>query len=243
MKPASAVAVLAGALMYLDGMGWLRSKPAREIYGVDVRAGRFVRVAMSWLVIGLAMIALQQLWPRELPHAFGGSWRHALTVGFVTTMILGVGQRIIPVFLREALASTGLMIASFWLIVVGNAWRVSFELLTMTGKGWTFQWMGMSGVLELCALLCFAVNVVLTLVRRNRVYSRGQPILESTRVAEAVDQLPEIEHALRELRIDMFDAAPFIAPSMTFGALALVTGQRPSELVAELNQMVGLNRS
>jgi hypothetical protein len=54
-------------------------------------------------------------------------------------------------------------------------------------------------------------------------------------VREAVNARPELQRRLCEIGITMFDAAPFIAPSMTFGALALAVGRRPRDLLAELD--------
>src|SRR5690606_36081358 len=115
---------------YLVGMNGLRSKPARAIYGVDVRGHVLIRVAFAWLVIGLAMVLIEQI-TGPLPHAYGGAWRHALTVGFITTMILGVGQRLVPIIIKQPLASTRLMLISAVLIIVGNAGRVGLELATI----------------------------------------------------------------------------------------------------------------
>ena len=45
---------------------------------------------------------------------------------------------------------------------------------------------------------------------------------------------PQVQHRLRELGITMFDAAPFIAPSLTLGALSLSSRIRPEQLVNAL---------
>jgi hypothetical protein len=51
-----------------------------------------------------------------------------------------------------------------------------------------------------------------------------------------VNTRPEIQERLRELGVSMFDEAPFIAPSMTLGALALASGMTPLELIAALDK-------
>ena len=163
-----------------------------------------------------------------------GAWRHALTVGFITTMILGVGFRIIPVFIRQPLASTRLMLASAALIISGNAGRVTLELLTIGGQSWSYRLMGITGVLELAALFLFAWNIAATAWNRRRVYRRDQPLTPSTRVQEAVNARPDLQDRLQELGVTMFDSASFIAPSMTFGALALAWGMDPGRLIGEL---------
>lgn len=65
---------------------------------------------------------------------FAGPWRtwgasrHALTVGFVGTMILGVGQRIRPAFAgMRLLWSPKLMFVGLFLLTLGCTLRVSCE--------------------------------------------------------------------------------------------------------------------
>ncbi|HTL27652.1 MAG TPA: NnrS family protein, partial [Tepidisphaeraceae bacterium] len=222
--------MLAGAMSYLIGMDLLRAKPSRPIYGIDPRGHVLIRVAFFWLVCGLAMILVQQFNP-QWPHAYSGAWRHALTVGFITTMILGVGHRIIPIFIKQPLASTPLMLISAALIITGNAGRVTLELLTIGGWAWSYRLMGVTGILELAALMLFAINIATTAWNRRRVYTAGKPVTPDTRVQEAVNACPDIQDRLRALGITMFDTAPFIAPSMTFGALALASGMNPGELI------------
>jgi hypothetical protein len=221
------------SIMYLVGMDWLGSKPSRPIYGIDARGHILIRVAFFWLVVGLAMILVQQFFP-ALPHAYSGAWRHALTVGFITTMILGVGQRIVPIFIKQPIASTRIMLLSAALIIIGNAGRVVLELATIGGWRWTFTAMGMTGLLELTALVLFALNLAMTVWRRRRVYRAGDPLTPDARVREAVNARPNLQQRLSEIGINMFDDAPFIAPSMTFGALALACGREPRELLSEL---------
>jgi hypothetical protein len=230
---AGAAMMLAGSICYVIGMDCLRSRPSRPIYGIDPRGHVLIRAGFFWLVCGLGMILLQQFFP-QWPHAYSGAWRHALTVGFITTMILGVGYRIIPVFIRQPLASTRLMLASAALIILGNAGRVTLELLTIGGRPWSYRLMGVTGVLELAALVLFAWNIAATAWNRRRVYRPDQPLTPNTRVQEAVNARPEIQDRLQELGVTMFDSAPFIAPSMTFGALALAWGMDPGGLIDEL---------
>src|SRR5690606_21037436 len=107
---------------------------------------------------------------------------------------------------------------------IGNAGRVGLELLTLGGWAWAIRLMGATGLLELSALILFALNLAMTIRNRGRVVAAGEPITPDTRVREAVNALPEIQQRLVGLGVTMFDTAPFIAPSMTFGALALASG-------------------
>lgn len=233
-----AALMVAGSAVYLVGQNGLRSKPSRQIFGIDPRGHILVRVAFFWLVAGLTMVVAQQVWP-GLPHAFAGAWRHALTVGFITTMILGVSQRMLPVFIKQPLASNRLMLASAWLIIVGNAGRVTLELATIGHWPWAFRIMGLTGLLELSALALFAFNLVWTVRNRRHNYSADEPLRPDTRVREAINARPQLQHQLRQIGVTMLDDAPFIAPSLTFGAMALAWGRQPEELLSDLADVGG----
>ena len=225
--------MLGGSICYVIGMDCLRSRPSRPIYGIDPRGHVLIRAGFFWLVCGLGMVLLQQFFPRW-PHAYSGAWRHALTVGFITTMILGVGYRIIPVFIRQPLASTRLMLASAALIILGNAGRVTLELLTIGGRTWSYRLMGVTGVLELAALILFAWNLTATALNRRRI-SQARPAAHAKYARPGGRQRPP-GHPGPAAGIRRHDVRqrPFIAPSMTFGALALAWGMDPGGLIDEL---------
>jgi hypothetical protein len=64
----------------------------------------FVRAAYAWLAVAALLLLGLRTAEALMPvttlhqHAFGGASRHALTVGFVSLMIVGVAGRILPVF-------------------------------------------------------------------------------------------------------------------------------------------------
>ncbi|MCC6241120.1 MAG: NnrS family protein [Phycisphaerales bacterium] len=237
VKIVGAAAMLTGALIYISTMDYLRSKPSREIFGIDPRGHILIRVAFFWLVAGLGMVLIQQVWP-QLPHAFAGAWRHALTVGFITTMILGVAQRMLPVFIKQPLASNPMMLTGAALIIIGNTGRVSLELATMGGWPWAFGWMGTTGLLELSALILFAINLIWTVRNQRHVYRADEPLRADTHVRQAINAKPVLQYRLCQLGVTMLDDTPFVAPSMTFGAMALAWGKRPRELLTELSAPV-----
>jgi uncharacterized protein involved in response to NO len=130
--------------------------------GVDPGYEKFVRLAYVWLVLaGLMLVAFSIVTLRGLPldHAYIGAYRHALTVGFITTMMMGMAYRIVPVFRGVALWSTRLREITFWLLAVGNVIRVLFQSLSAAAGPVWLRVAGISGVLELAALVLFAVNL------------------------------------------------------------------------------------
>jgi hypothetical protein len=93
-----------------------------------------------------------------------GASRHALTVGFLSTMVFVIGQRILPAFSgMNVLFSTKLMFAALSLLTLGCALRVSSEILAygdFLDSAWS--WLPVSAVTEMVAVTLFASNLILT---------------------------------------------------------------------------------
>jgi hypothetical protein len=96
----------------------------------------------------------------QMAHAFVGAYRHAITVGFFSMMILGYAMRIIPVFKGVKLYSNTLVNVSFWLINIGNIMRVFFQpVAAYTNNSFIWTFMSISGAIEVLALLLFGINI------------------------------------------------------------------------------------
>ena len=88
----------------------------------------FMRVAYLWLLVGAFLGIAAELSPQV--SGLGGASRHALTVGFLATLIFCVAPLILPSFLAgRELQSSALMGASLWLLTAGCTLRVSSESL------------------------------------------------------------------------------------------------------------------
>jgi hypothetical protein len=83
-------------------------------------------------------------------------------VGFLTTLILGVGQRLLPILGHTLLPWPRLVLPTLWLIAAGNLLRVLTELATLVSTA-AFVLMPFSAVLELLALALFTANALRTL--------------------------------------------------------------------------------
>jgi len=137
------------------------ARPAKTT-GVHPSFSYFIRVAYLWSLVaaGLGIAAAY------LDHANGwvGASRHALTVGFVSTMVFAVGQRILPAFAgMRVLYSPRLMFTCLLLLTVGCTLRVTSEILAYEGF-WPAAWKALpwSALCELAAVTIFAVNLLLT---------------------------------------------------------------------------------
>ena len=142
----------------------------------------FVRLAYAWLIVAASLAIAAVRWDHS-----GGIWgasRHALTVGFVSVMILCVGQRVLPAFAgMRILWSTRLMFLALFLLTIGCSARVSCEVLAYQGYA-TWAWLALpwSAILELTALTTFAVNMMGTFLLQP-AHSVREPMV--TRIAGA----------------------------------------------------------
>jgi len=142
----------------------------------------FIRMAYLWLLAAAGLGVAASRWDTS-----GGIWgasRHALTVGFVSVMILSVGQRILPAFAgMRALWSTRLMSLALVLLTFGCTLRVSAEVLAYQNyANWAWKLLPPSALLELTALTLFAVNMLGTFVLQP-AHAIKEPMV--TRIAES----------------------------------------------------------
>ncbi|MEO8098550.1 MAG: NnrS family protein [Acidobacteriota bacterium] len=139
-------------------------KPAQppKIQGVHPAFPTFIRISYVWLLVATAL----WVWAAWADRS-GGIWgaaRHALTVGFISTMVFCIGQRVLPAFGgARVLYSPNLMFGSLLALTVGCTLRVISEIPAYEGY-WQGAWniLPVSAVVELAAVSAFAANLLLT---------------------------------------------------------------------------------
>jgi uncharacterized protein involved in response to NO len=136
----------------------------------------FIRLAYAWLLLAALLGVAAAIWDSS-----GGIWgasRHALTVGFIATMVLSVGQRILPAFAgMRLLWSTRLMFAGLLVLTIGCALRVSGEILAYQAYAeWAWQMLPPSAMLELAGIGAFAANIFGTFLLEPK-HAQKSPIL------------------------------------------------------------------
>jgi hypothetical protein len=235
-----AIAIAAGAVAWAVGLQGLRSvrRSAPRPEAGPAFLARYIQLAFFWLLAGLALLAAGQIGAAirgvEPPRAYLGATRHALTVGFLTTLIMGVGQRLLPILSHDLLAWPRLVVPTFVLIAAGNALRVSGELASVA---WpiVLRFLPVSAVLELTALSLFAANVLRTLwPRRDPLLRTGQATL-TTRVAVLLAEHPWLEDHLIAQGLRYIGRVRSVPAELTLGSLAVGEGVEPGALLAEIN--------
>ena len=140
------------------------SRPAKTT-GVHPSFPVFVRLAYVWLLVA-ATLSVRASWS-DVNGGIWGASRHALTVGFLSTMVFAIGQRILPAFCgARVLYSPRLMLVSLAALNIGCVLRVAAEIPAYEGNGQVgWHLLPFSAVIELLAVGLFAANMALTLLQ------------------------------------------------------------------------------
>ena len=126
------------------------------------RGLKFIRAAHVWFIIATAMLVFTPIYNfgiympltgSQVPfsHAFFGAYRHALTVGFIMMMIVGVSSKVVPTLSGLEVKRTNSLWPTFLLLNAGNLTRVSFQIATDFSPS-AFPVMGISGFIEVVGL-------------------------------------------------------------------------------------------
>jgi hypothetical protein len=146
-------------------------RPCHAFPAAD-RSAKFVRAAYLWLVISFAMLLLipvhQLISGLPFSHAYYGAIRHAITVGFISMMIVGIGSKVIPSLRGFNARKMSPLWGPFILLNTGCALRVITQSLTDFHPGF-FKVIGVSGTLEVLALGWWGITMIVLLCRRGNV--------------------------------------------------------------------------
>ncbi len=130
------------------------------------RSLKFLRAAYVWLFVSLAMLVLLPAYQYGLlpwlapesaaaqvgfSHAYYGAIRHAITVGFISLMIVGMAAKVVPTLGGIDVHTLGGLWAPFVLINLGCALRVTMQTWTDFNPA-AFVIAGASGLLEFTGL-------------------------------------------------------------------------------------------
>jgi hypothetical protein len=201
--------ILLAATIGLLVRGWrIFSKPEEPD-----RSLKFLRAAYVWLFLSLGMLVLTPayqfgLLPFLAPesnatqigfsHAYYGAIRHAITVGFISLMIVGVAAKVVPTLNGVNIRALTPLWGPFVLINTGCTLRVVAQTLTDFSDRY-YPVAGISGLLEVLGLAVWGCHLWLIMAGRARLRDRadsatsltpGEPIVVTNRVGEVLDRYP-----------------------------------------------------
>lgn len=153
---------LGGLLIAVAGVLLVAASRIFEPVSTPQRSHKFVRGAFVWLGIAGLMMILEPIHLRAIgtpfSHAYTGAVRHAVTVGFISQMILGFGSHVVARMNDLPEKSLAPLWSVFLLLNLGNAARVGLEVATDYSSA-AFMPMGVTGFVELVALGIWAYHV------------------------------------------------------------------------------------
>jgi uncharacterized protein involved in response to NO len=172
------------------------------------RGLKFIRAAHVWFIVATAMLVFTPIYNfgiympitgSHVPfsHAFFGAYRHALTVGFIMMMIVGVSSKIVPTLSGVDVRRANSLWPTFVLLNLGNLTRVSFQIATDFSPA-AYPVMGVSGFIEVVGLALWGyelfanMRVGKKLERESIALSFQQlDITPNTKVGEVLSRYPE----------------------------------------------------
>jgi hypothetical protein len=172
------------------------------------RSLKFLRAGYVWLFVSLAMLVLLPayqfgLLPWLAPnsvglgfsHAYYGAARHAVTVGFLSLMIVGVAAKVVPTLNGVNVRSMSVLWVPFALLNAGCALRVIAQILTDFTPA-AYPVAGISGVLETLGLALWGAHLWAVMAGRFQEpgpeLDAGTPIQPGHCVGVVLERRPEL---------------------------------------------------
>ncbi len=221
------------------------------------RAFKFVRASYVWLFIALLMLLLtpayQAMVASRMPemkisHAYLGATRHAITVGFISLMIMGMAAKIVPTLNGVSPRALSSLWGPFLLVNVGCTLRVVMQILTDWLPG-LYPFLGISGTLEVIGLAWWGSSLILIIERGRRDLGAGPRVagpaperIEPTHyVGDMLDWFPETEAVLVARGFTFLQNPRLrrtVAAHVTIARAAAFRGVPLPELIESLNAAI-----
>jgi hypothetical protein len=175
------------------------------------RGLKFIRAAYIWFIAAMAMYVFVPVYniyiyqpitgaPYPFSHAFFGAYRHAITVGFIMMMIVGVSSKVVPLLSGVDVKERTSLMPTFLLLNIGNMIRISTEIATDFIPG-AYSLMGFSGFIEVVGLVLWGFEIFSNIrsgARLQREQSIGAAgrneqliITPQTKVGDVLDSYPQ----------------------------------------------------
>lgn len=177
-----------GVLLALGGACVVISLGVFERLGEAFRSHKFIRAAFGWLMVAGVLLCIEPvhlaLVGAPFSHAYTGAIRHAVTVGFISQMIIGVGLHVVARMRGIDDRVLPPLWSVFWLLNLGNFGRVASEIATdYTDRA--FAPMGATGFVELLAILIWARAMVGVMFPQWFTRRRALPVRTTSEGLEA----------------------------------------------------------
>jgi hypothetical protein len=242
------------AMIALPWKLWRNHQPANQTTHAD-RSLKFVRAAYTWLAISLVMLLLlpvyQVVSDIKFSHAYYGAIRHAITVGFISMMIMGFAAKVVPTLNGIDPRTLTSLWGPFILVNLGCFLRCSTQTLTDFHPAF-FSIVGLSGTLEVAGLTWWGLHLARIMLNGKREQQHDQLMAERPAriepdhyVAQVIAWFPDT--------LDVFVTAGFtplknpvlrktLARTVTVATAARMHNVNLDQLLKQLNAATGPKR-
>ncbi|HEX7296955.1 MAG TPA: DUF1858 domain-containing protein [Pyrinomonadaceae bacterium] len=231
--------------------------------GESDRGLKFIRAAYLWFIAATAMLVFTPVYNFAIympitgsrspfSHAYFGAYRHALTVGFIMMMIVGVSSKIVPMLTGVNLRSTRSLWPTFILLNLGNITRVSFQIATDFSPV-AYKVMGISGFIEVLGLTLWGYELVANMRAGKKLEKEGWPkiltetldISPKTKVGDVLTQYPQsleifLRHGFTPLSNPVLRKT--LARAITIEQACRREDVDMAELIGELKEMADISQ-
>jgi hypothetical protein len=225
------------------------------------RSAKFVRAAYAWLALSLVMLLLLPVYQAAsgipFSHAYYGGIRHAITVGFISLMIMGMAAKVVPTLNGRDTRALSRLWGPFLLVNVGCFLRVSTQTLTDWHPAF-FGVVGVSGLLEVTGLGWWGLGLAAIMRQGKREAAATDEASNGTAAAPRPARL-EPAHCVADVvrwfpqTLPVFERYGFtllrrpalrrtIARGVTVARAAAFRGVDEAELLGALNAAAGCER-
>lgn len=251
-----AILVLAATSIVLTFQWGLLARPTETD-----RSSKFVRAAVFWLHASMVALVLFPLYMLVLlpgsaalsdggrraveigfSHAYDGAVRHAITVGFVSLMILGMSAKVVPTLSGVDIRRLRPLWLPFVLVNLGCALRVVLQVGTDFAP-FPYAIIGVSGLLEVTGIAIWGLHLWRIMAgwrpAEDAAVQRPARIIADHRVGQVIEWFPV---TLRVLLARGFTplASPLlrrtVARAVSLRAAAARQNLDLERLLAELNE-------
>src|SRR5512135_1523348 len=232
-------------------------------FPVHDRSAKFVRAAYAWLALSLVMLSLSPAYQYAYQHfsgasgvpsshAYQGAIRHAITVGFISLMIMGFAAKVVPTLNGVDPRMLSALRGPFLLVNVGCLLRVVMQTLTDWSAG-LYPFLGISGTLEVAGLAWWGLGLARIIRRGGREADapapprgpRPEQVEGRHRVAEVLDWFPETESVFLDRGFTALGQPLLrrtVARQITIAQAAGLRGVGLDELLGALNAAIAARR-
>jgi len=236
------------AAVQMISLPWQLWRPMPE----PDHCGKFVRAAYAWLPVSLVMLIMMPFYNRLLgvgfSHAYFGATRHAITVGFISLMIMGMAGKVVPTLNGVDPKTLGSLRGPFLLVNIGCMLRVTMQIAT----DWThysYPVIGLSGMLEVSGLAWWGLGLavvmrqgrVAALVAARRAGFAPVRLEANHRVSDVLEWFPGTENVLLRHGFTALKSAALrrtLARQVTIAQAAALRGVDLTTLLNDLNNVV-----